>query len=201
MHKWRKYLIIFGLLVIVGGGVVCYDVYRAQSVAINALNYAKARDLDRLQSLLKTNAITNSLYKDIEPFAVVEEAPAPERKKGFLGRMLDKGNELIGRKPEEAPAPVKGPDLHVCAQTLGEAKGFAALMTHLRPLPVKGGLSPDPRIRYGGINARQYLIRDTAAGGQYLVVSRAGLLDWKISGVRLTEDTRRDLARTCAGAL
>lgn len=42
MHKWRRILILMTLLVVIVGGAVCWDVYRAQAVAIDTLTYASA---------------------------------------------------------------------------------------------------------------------------------------------------------------
>ncbi|MDC7683011.1 hypothetical protein PQU92_06970 [Asticcacaulis sp. BYS171W] len=200
MHKWRRYLIVSAILLAVIGGVVCYDVYRAQSVAIETLTFAGKPDLNRLEALIDGTAITNSLYKDIEPFEAAPQSPPadPKRKRGFLNRIFDQGAALIIRKKREPDAPpLKGPDLHLCAQAAGEPEGFATLIRHLKPTPVKTGWKPDPRIRYGSFNARQYNI----SGDSWLVVAREGLLDWKVKGVKLTDAQKRQVARTCVGII
>jgi len=200
MHKWRNILIFMGIAVVLIGGVVCWDVYRAQSVAIDTLTYASAGKTGKLESLIDGTAITNRLYADIAPYEAVPEAPKAveaEKKEGFLRRMWDKGTSLFHKTPEavavDAPKPI---DLHLCAQTAGETRGFSTLIRHLKPVPARLNWKPDPRIRYGSFAARQYRI----SGGDYLIVSRDGF-DWKVTGVELTEARRKELARTCAGII
>ncbi|BBF81251.1 hypothetical protein [Asticcacaulis excentricus] len=200
MHKWRRILIVLSVLVAVIGGVVCWDVYRAQAVAIDTLTYASAGKVARVEALIDGTSITNRLYNEIAPYEVIPvAAPRPaEHKEGFLQRMWDKSASLFGSKPKPAlePEPQKTIDLHLCAQTAGEAQGFVALLKYLKPQPAKLNWKPDPRIRYGSFAARQYRI----SGDDYLVVSRNGL-DWKVTGLELSVARRKALARTCAGII
>jgi len=200
MHKWRNILIFMGIVVVLVGGIVCWDVYRAQTVAIDTLTYAAAGKSAKLEPLIDGTAITNRLYADIAPYEVVPETPKadePKKKEGFLQRMWDKGASLFQKAPKaeavDAPKPV---DLHLCAQTAGEATGFSTLIRHLKPVPARLNWKPDSRIRYGSFAARQYRI----SGDDYLIVSRNGL-DWKVTGVALTEARRKELARTCVGII
>ncbi|UDF03501.1 hypothetical protein [Asticcacaulis sp. AND118] len=200
MHKWRRILIVLTVLVVIIGGAVCWDVYRAQVVAIDTLTYASAGKTARVDALIDGTAITNRLYNDIAPYEVIPVVAAKEepKKEGFLKRMWDKGAGLFGQKQEDAPAPEseKAIDLHLCAQTAGEPKGFVTLIKHLKPQPARLNWKPDPRIRYGSFAARQYRI----SGDNYLIVARDGL-DWKVTGVELTQERRKELARTCAGII
>jgi hypothetical protein len=200
MHKWRRILIVLSVLVVVIGGVVCWDVYRAQAVAIDTLTYASAGKVSRVEALIDGTSITNRLYNEIAPYEVIPvAAPKPaEHKEGFLKRMWDKGASLFGGKPKSAPEPEpqKTIDLHLCAQTAGEPQGFVTLLKYLKPQPAKLNWKPDPRIRYGSFAARQYRI----SGDDYLVVSRNGL-DWKVTGLELSVARRKALARTCAGII
>ncbi|MFT3997744.1 MAG: hypothetical protein QM667_10080 [Asticcacaulis sp.] len=199
MHKWRRILIVSTILVAVIGGAVCWDVYRAQAVAIDTLTFAAAGKTTKLEPLIDSTAITNRLYTDIAPYEVIPEAPKtkPARETGFLQRMWDKGASLFTKKAEAAPIEAPKPiDLHLCAQTAGETAGFSALIKHLKPQPARLNWKPDPRIRYGSFAARQYRI----SGGDYLIVARDGL-DWKITGVELTEARRKEMARTCGGII
>ncbi|BEV09674.1 hypothetical protein ATDW_01700 [Asticcacaulis sp. DW145] len=200
MHKWRRILIIMTVLVGVVGGLVCWDVYRAQAVAIDTLTYASAGKTARVQALIDGTSITNRLYNDIAPYEVIPVAtPSPSKEKeGFLQRMWDKGASLFGGRSKSTPEPEaqKTIDLHLCAQTAGEAQGFVTLLKHLKPQPARLNWKPDPRIRYGSFAARQYRI----SGDDYLIVSRNGL-DWKVTGVELSQSRRKELARTCAGII
>ncbi|ADU11749.1 hypothetical protein [Asticcacaulis excentricus] len=200
MHKWRRILIVLTVLVVVIGGLVCWDVYRAQVVAIDTLTYASSGKVSRVEPLIDGTSITNRLYSDIAPYEVVPvAAPKPaEQKGGLLQRMWDKGASLLGgkQKPAPEPEPEKTIDLHLCAQTAGEAQGFVTLLKYLKPQPAKLNWKPDPRIRYGSFAARQYRI----SGDDYLVVSRNGL-DWKVTGLELSVARRKALARTCAGII
>lgn len=200
MHKWRRILIVLAVLVVVIGGLVCWDVYRAQVVAIDTLTYASSGKVSRVKPLIDGTSITNRLYNDIAPYEVIPVAsPKPvEQKGGLLQQMWDKGASLFGGKPKPAsePKPEKTIDLHLCAQTAGEAQGFVTLLKYLKPQPAKLNWKPDPRIRYGSFAARQYRI----SGEDYLVVSRNGL-DWKVTGLELSVARRKALARTCAGII
>jgi hypothetical protein len=198
MSKRRRILILGTLLVVTIGAVVCYDMYRAQTVAITVLDEARLGRVSSLTPMLSSDSITNRLFKDIEPFAQTIPLVQAPKEKGFLNRMLEEGSKVLGLKPKVVESkPDIGPDPHVCAQLLGESKGFSTLIKTLKPDPVKRGLLPDARIRYGGLNARQYMI----SKGNYLVVSRRNLLDWHITGVVLTEPVKRKIAQTCVGAL
>jgi|GEM_PF-2432197 len=210
MKTGRGRLIAGLVLLVIIGGLVCYDIYRAQTVARNVIRYAEAGQVTRLSALIKPSAITDRLYRDSEPLAeamVAPVEPAPQKtvKKGFLSKLWARSKTLVGlgHRPEAPPAeaPPPPPDLHLCTQTLGEAKGFAILIRSLKPAPVGSGLRPDPRIRYGAFNTRQYLMTQTGPEAQYLLVSRTRLLDWQVTGVRLSEGVRKQITRTCLGVI
>lgn len=200
MRKWIWLLV----LLVVGAGVVGYDVYRAQSVAVETIRLAEAGRAADLAGLIRSSAITDKLYRDTEPL-VEEPVPVEEvvTETGFWGGLWNRGKSLIGQKDEEkAPEPPPLPlDLHMCAQTLGEPQGFADLIRYLKPQPVSPGLKPDPRVSYGSFNTRQYLIRQNGGEAHYLLISRTNLLDWQVTGVRLSENVRRQIARTCLGVI
>jgi hypothetical protein len=107
MHKWRRILIIMTVLVGVVGVLVCWDVYRAQAVAIDTLTYASAGKTARVQALIDGTSITNRLYNDIAPYEVIPVAtPSPSKEKeGFLQRMWDKGASLFGGRSKPTPEP------------------------------------------------------------------------------------------------
>ncbi|WP_140984276.1 hypothetical protein [Asticcacaulis tiandongensis] len=205
MSRWRGRLIGLGVLVVMVGGVVCYDVYRAQTVARDVIRHAEAGRTSELSALIKSSAITDRLYRDSEglieaPVLTVQES-AP--KKGVFKNLWDKSKNLVGMGDEVAPvveasAPL---DLHLCAQTLGEPKGFSTLIRSLKPEPVTSGFKPDPRIHYGALNTRQYLIRQNGKDSHYLMISRTNLLDWQVTGVRLSENVRKQITRTCLGVI
>lgn len=204
MSRWRGRLIGLGVLVVMVGGVVCYDVYRAQTVARDVIRHAEAGRTSELSALIRPSAITDRLYRDSEglveePVVTVDEAP----KKGVFKNLWDKSKNLVGMGDEvvpvaEAPAPL---DLHLCTQTLGEPKGFSTLIRSLKPQPVTSGFRPDPRIHYGALNTRQYLIRQNGKDAHYLMISRTNLLDWQVTGVRLSENVRKQITRTCLGVI
>lgn len=205
MSKWRGRLIGLGVLVVMVGGVVCYDVYRAQTVARDVIRHAEAGRTSELSALIKSSAITDRLYRDSEGLieAPVLTAQEDVPKKGVFKNLWDKSKNLVGLGDEmtpvvEAPAPL---DLHLCTQTLGEPKGFSTLIRYLKPEPVTSGFRPDPRIHYGALNTRQYLIRKDGNEAHYLMISRTNLLDWQVTGVRLSENVRKQITRTCLGVI
>lgn len=204
MNRWRGRLIGLGVLAVIAGCVACYDIYRAQTIARDVIRHAEAGRTTELSALIKSSAITDRLYRDSEklveePVVTVDEAP----KKGVFKSLWDKSKNLVGLGEEaevvaEAPAPL---DLHLCTQTLGEPKGFSTLIRYLKPEPVTSGFKPDPRIHYGALNTRQYLIRQNGDDAHYLMISRINLLDWQVTGVRLSEKVRKQITRTCLGVI
>ncbi|MFT4089618.1 MAG: hypothetical protein QM645_02715 [Asticcacaulis sp.] len=205
MSKWRGRLIGMGVLLVFAGGVVCYDIYRAQTVARDVIRHAEAGRVAELSALIKSSTITDRLYRDseglVEEPVVIVDQEAP--RKGVFKNLWDKSKNLVGLGEEaEAPAELPPPlDLHLCTQTLGEPNGFSALIRYLKPEPVTSGFKPDPRIHYGALNTRQYLIRQKGDEAQYLMISRANLLDWQVTGLRLSENVRRQITRNCLGVI